>query len=456
MAVSVQAGHDRSGISLTRELAVILARPVEMEARCRAARHLLDWIACAVAGTASPVAAGLRAHAGRWGSGPATALGLGRRIDAHGAVLLNGGLGNVMEMDDVHRTALLHPGPVVIPAALALAQHLEAPGNAFLDAIVRGYEAMIRLGSSVGAGHYRHWHNTATCGPFGSAAAAASLLGLDIERTVWALGNAGTQMSGVWQCRHEAVMTKQLHTARASHAGLWAAELAAEDVTGPAQILEGPQGLFAAACPDARPDQLVSDPEGPWRIFAVSFKPWPACRHAHAAIDAALILRGRVDPDDIARLTVETYKDALTFCDRPQPSTTTDAKFSLQHAVAITLLDGPPPLSAFEPPAIQRPDVAEVRRLVSVQSVSRYEDAYPRRFGSALVAELRDGRTIRTEAPDALGDPENPLDDAGLVAKARSLFEWGGLDDKEAGRIISASMALAEGAWLEYLTGTLP
>jgi 2-methylcitrate dehydratase PrpD len=133
---------------------------------------------------------------------------------ALGAALGNGGLGNVLEMDDVDKRAVLHPGPVVVPAALAAAQDRGASGEAFLDAIVRGYEAVIRIGRAVGPGHYRYWHNTGTCGPFGSAAAAASLYGLSQEQTAWALGLAGTQASGLWQTRHEAASGRPLGSAR--------------------------------------------------------------------------------------------------------------------------------------------------------------------------------------------------------------------------------------------------
>lgn len=441
--------------SLTTRLAAILARPVGAGDRRRAARHVLDWIGCAAAGANSPVGSALRAHAGRWAGGRATGFGVGR-IDAHGAVLLNGGLGNVLEMDDVHRTAILHPGPVVVPAALALAQDRDADAAEFLDAVVRGYDAVIRVGRSVGPGHYRHWHNTATCGPFGAAAACASLLGLDRQRTVWALGNAGTQMSGVWQCRLEDVMTKQVHTARAAHAGLWAAELALNGVSGPADILEGRLGLYAAACPDADPDAVVAEPEGPWLVFATSFKPWAACRHAHAAIDAALLLREHLKAADIARLTVETYRDAATFCDRPLPTTSHEAKFSLQHAVAFTLLDGPPSLDSFAPEAIARPDVAGLRRRIQVQVVDRYSTAFPRHYGTGLSAELGDGRTVRTDVPDALGDPENPVDDAAIVAKARTLMDAGGLPPSRIEAIVERALALADGGTLDALTEVLP
>lgn len=439
--------------SLTEGLVALLARPIAEADRRRAALHLVDWIGCAAAGAASEPGAVFRDHAARLPWGPARVV-LGSRSTARGAALVNGAFGNVLEMDDVHREAILHPGPVVIPAALALAAERDAPGPDLLDAILRGYEAMIRIGRAMGGGHYARFHPTATMGPFGAAAACGSLLGLDAERMAWALGNAGTQSGGVWQCRHEPVMTKQWHTARAASSGLEAAQLAALGLTGPRRILEGPQGLFAAMAPDARPQRVLDGADDPWMVHATSFKPWPACRHAHAAVDAALVLRERIAGRPIASVLVAAYADAISFCNRATPRSTIEAKFSLQHAVVVALLEGRPSLADFEPPALARPDLTALRNRVSVAEDADYTRAYPLHFGSSVAVTLEDGTTLREAVPDALGDPENPLDEAAILAKAAMLMQSVGIAQPEA--VIAAALALADGAPVARLNDALP
>src|SRR5690606_22586093 len=128
-------------------------------------------------------------------------------------LLYEASLGNIFEMDDVHRAALVHPGSVVVPAALFLGRRLGATGSDILSAVVRGYEAVIRFGRAVGPGHYALWHNTATCGVLGAAAAAGSLLGLSTTALVDAFGLALTQAAGLWQVRLEPCMAKQWHLA---------------------------------------------------------------------------------------------------------------------------------------------------------------------------------------------------------------------------------------------------
>lgn len=391
-------------LSRTGRLAQHLLRPVDPATRTRARLHLLDWLGCVAGARRSAVAEVAR--------------------KAEPDMLTRAALlGNVLEMDDVHRTALLHPGPVVWPAALSAARDEDVDMASLLDGAVRGYEAMIAVGASFDAHHYAHWHPTSTAGGFGGAAAACSIYGLGAAGTTHALGNAGSVAGGLWRMRHEGVMTKAMHAARAALEGLWMARLARGGFTGPIGVLEGEQGVYAAMTREPRPLVLG---EG-WRIGEVSFKPWAACRHAHPAIDCALELRaaGRLAPP----FRLETYRDALTFCDRPDPGTELDARFSLQHAVAA-IADGRAGGPAdFSPEAIDA--LAPLRAQVSVAESSDITARYPAHFGARLNG---------LELVDTRGDPERPATDDMLVAKARELIAWGGLADAEADRAVDLAL----------------
>lgn len=428
--------------SVTQRLCPILGRPVSDADRERASWHLLDWIACTAIGAETEagglLAADVAETFGQDGLMPSAAAG--PAMTAFGL----GGLGAVLEMDDVHRTALLHPGPVIVPAALATARAVNASGGDLLDGIIRGYEAVIRLGRAVGPGHYAMFHNTGSCGAFGAAAAAGALFGLDDAKMISALGNAGTQSAGFWQCRHEPVMTKPLHNAHAAWSGVTAASLAARGFTGPASILEGPQGFFAATCPDGDPSDVAADPDAPWQIWDVSFKPWPACRHAHPVIDAALAF-GPVDPAAIVAIEIETYGDAVRFCDRPHPTNAVEAKFSLQHAVAVVVTEGRPGLADFEPAACRRTDLTALRDATTLKISPDFDAVYSDHFGGAVALTFKNGSRRRMSVADALGDPENPLDEAGRLAKARQLMTAAGWPTARSDRVIGAALGLAGG-----------
>ena len=425
--------------TVLHRLAGNLKRPVTGADRRRASLHLLDWLGCAHAGAREEV-------------GKAFC----RQQDVLPDVFRWGALGNILEMDDVDKRAILHCGPSIIPAALALAP--QASGEILLDAIVRGYEATIRLGRACGPAHYATWHSTATCGPIGAAAAAATMLGADEYALCRAMSLGVSQAAGFWQTRHEPESAgKQLHTAHAARAGLDAALLAMAGLTGPLSILEGEQGFFAAMCPDGDPQAVMADYGEGWLIHQVSFKPWPACRHAHAAIDAALLAReGGHDGQPAERVEVISYPDAIKFCDRARPGSAIEAKFSLQHAVAVTLLRGKPGLADFDLAAIAEPATAALREKVQVAAGPPYSDAYPARFGAEIRVHNANGGTQIFAVPDALGDPENPLGEDGIREKALALLTAGGLSANEASALVDAVLALPEGGALEPVLERLP
>ena len=392
-------------LSLTERLARRLVQPVDAATRARARLHLLDWLGC--------VAGGLRGHPTLTNSEPAN--------------LRTWLLGNVLEMDDIHRAAILHPGPVVWPAAAQRVFNNGTLGDV-LDAGVRGYEAMIVVGETFDARHYRHYHNTATAGVFGAAAAASSLMRHQASRTAHALGLAGSLAGGLWRMRHESSETKQFHVLAAGETGLRAAHAADSGLRGPRFVLEGEQGLYEATCHEPKPMRLKAG----WRIHDVSFKPFAACRHAHPAIDAALELRDAYAGESVR---VTTYRDALTFCDRPHPRSVIDAKFSIQHAVAVALARGTAGLADFEFEAITDPAVESIRAKIAVEENPRFTARYPAHFGAKVTAG-RHSVSLR----DTLGDPERPIDADAIVAKSDKLMKWGGVSGKRRRKLISLVM----------------
>ncbi len=392
--------------SLTEKLATHLMRPVDEATRQRARLHLLDWLGCVAGARQSDI------------------LKLNQNIDDEVSTFV-AMLGNVLEMDDIHRSSILHPGPVIWSTLMVGQDYLM---EEVLNAAVRGYEAVIAVGATFDDKHYAYYHNTSTAGQFGAAAAVADLYGGDKKTLVSAMGLAGSTTGGLWQMRNETSDTKQWHIERSMAAGGSAGFYAAHGLTGPRFILEGPQGLYAATCKKPKPMTFPDQ----WRIHEVSFKPWGACRHAHPAIDAALELKAKLGSLD-GDIHVETYADAISFCDRPDPQSVIDAKFSLQHAVAVVAERGVPQLVDFEPDAIAA--LTDARSRVTVSEASDITARYPEHYGARVTCG---GESV--ELTDTLGDPERPLPKEGIIDKARALIAWGGLDEKEADRAIDLAL----------------
>lgn len=413
---------------LTRLIRTKRLRDDDLDA---AALFVLDTLACAFAARRSRQG-GIVLDWHRAGGGASA-----RRCFVFGALV------HVLEIDDLHRESVTHPACVVIPAAWSVAAERKLDGRALLEAVLQGYEAVCRIGNAVGPAHYKIWHNTATCGPFGAAVAVAALLGLDDERTIWALGNAGTQSSGLWQFLDDGAMSKHLHAGRAAESGRLAAELAAHGFTGPARILEGDRGFFAAACPDAMPARVLAEPEAPWQLRLTSIKPWPSCRHTHPTVEAALELGRRVVTTEIAAVRIETYGTALELCDRPAPASEYAAKFSLQHCAAAALDDGRVDLDAFDAAARMR--LAGLAAKISVEAGAEFDAAYPARWGARLSVETTAGETLTAHCPVCKGDPESPVAPDEMRAKAAMLFDRAGLSARDAAALTDAVLALPAG-----------
>jgi 2-methylcitrate dehydratase PrpD len=415
---------------------LIRARAVDAADLRNAERYVRDWLGSLVAGGATSAGAMLRAYARQ-------------RTDLEGRVFLAAALSHITETDDLHRASTTHPACVVVPVSLLLARVLGASGPDALRAVLCGYEAMLRVGEALGPGHYRIFHNTATAGVFGAAAAAASLLDLDESGWVWALGNAGTQASGLWQFSEDATMSKHLHAGHAAEAGLRAALLAREGFTGPAAILEGEKGFFRGFCPDPQPDRVLAPSNG-WKLAETSLKPYPSCRHTHPAIDAALEIRenqGEYDVSRAAEIQIASYPVALRITDNSAPASSYAARFSIQFCVATALAHGSPGLHAFAEENLSSGD-SVVHRLMDRTRVRVDPDlasAYPARWGAAVEVVWPDGRRQGARREVATGDPEDPLSEAELTAKVRDLFAYGGVLQEDAEELLGWCGGLVEG-----------
>ena len=204
-----------------------------------------DWLAVTLAGKDDPLVAKLIRYSDQLGGNPqATVLGHGIKKNLSHAALINGSASHALDYDDTMKSFLGHPSVTLFPGILALAEWEGKKGIDFLTAYIVGLKAGAVIGAGAGLGHYMAgWHGTSTIGHLASAAANAKLKGLDEDKTVWALGIAGTQAGGLK--RVFGTMCKPFHAGRASEVGLTAALLAEDGFTSAEDILEGAHGFFS-------------------------------------------------------------------------------------------------------------------------------------------------------------------------------------------------------------------
>ena len=389
---------------------------------------LLDSVGCGIYGYATPWAKLLLqwAKAGAPAKGEATVWGeTAPSLRASDAALVNGTSVHAFELDDYHQ-AKLHPGAVVIPAAIAMAEKLGSSGEQLVTAIAAGYEVMIRssLALNPSATRLRGWHLTGVCGPFGAAAACASLLKLNAEQTAWALGLAGTQGSGLWAFNADGTMSKRFHAGRAAQSGVMAAELAALGFTGPTQIYEFHDGGVLKAFSDASdPAPLTRDLGKVFHLDATSIKPYSCCGSSHSYVDAALELRRRLgavwDAKRPVRLGMAKVVQVQCGFDYA-PSTALNAQMSLRYIVAAALMEGHALPPQFSDAKIADPVLTGIAQRMECEHDPALDKLYPARF-AAWVAAQDKGQWVRVDVLDPLGSPANPVDAKGVVEKFRGI-----------------------------------
>ena len=416
----------------TRELAgwISRLRHADLTPRTREVVRtlLLDTLGCGVYGYETPwaatllkwarVGAPLKAEATVWGEAAPS-------LRASDAALVNGTSIHAFELDDYHQ-AKLHPGAVVIPAAVAMAEKLGSGGEQLVTAIAAGYEVMIRssLALNPSAARLRGWHLTGVCGPFGAAAACASLLKLNEEQTAWALGLAGTQGSGLWAFNADGTMSKRFHAGRAAQSGVMAAELAALGFTGPTQIYEFHDGGVLKAFSDASdPAPLTRDLGTVFHLDATSIKPYSCCGSTHSYVDAALELRRRLgtpwDAKRPVKLGMAKVVDVQCGFDYV-PSSALNAQMSMRYVVAATLMEGQALPPQFSDRKIADPALTGLAERIQCAHDPALDKLYPQRFAAWIAAEDK-GQWVRVDVLDPLGSPANPVDRRGVIEKFRGI-----------------------------------
>jgi 2-methylcitrate dehydratase PrpD len=397
-----------------------------------AKRAVLDWLGSALAGALDPPARMAQDLIAGFGQSEEALVFGGGRAAAAPAALANGVASHILELDDVHKGSTLHAAAPIIPAALAVAEREHASGEAFLLAVVLGYDAALRIGEAVNPSHYRFWHPTGTVATFGAAVAAGSLLHLTSDQMVDALGTAGTQASGLWEFNADGAMSKHLHPGKAAFNGVLAADLARRGFTGAQRILEGERGFFAATSIDANAAAVTTGLGQQWKIPENCYKLYACCGHTHSAIDMALDFRqqqGWQGDDTLAalrNLQIETYGAGYEIIKAMNPTTPYQAKFSLAYCVAAGLLEGWVGLEQFtaerfEETGVVDEAIATLLRRIHVTVAPDLTAKYPAEWGTHLTFALTDGHTQTLAAAFPRGNPENPVSTATLEEKFRTL-----------------------------------
>ena len=408
----------RPGVTQNLARFVVAARwdDIPDAVRHAAKRALLNVFAVALAGCrAGPVEIALQSLAEFSERRQATIIGRSERMDSLSAAFLNAASANAFDFDDTHVPTVIHPTAPVAPALFALAERRPVSGAELLLAFILGVELACRIGRAISPGHYtKGWHITATCGVFGAAAGAGTLLGLDERRMIWALGNAATQSCGLCECL--GWPAKSIGVGNAARNGLWSALLAEKGFEGPPEPIAGVQGFLNAM---AEPPDWAALTDGlgeTWELAQNAIKPYPCGFVIHPFLDVVLDWRRQHPDDAIERVVLRGNPLLSDRTDRPDISTGAESQVSVQHAVAAALVLGQAGLAQFTDGCARDPAVVAMRRRIAV-----VRDPAIATIAAQVELCTADGRTHRLSTPAARGSPANPMSDRDVEEKLRTV-----------------------------------
>jgi four helix bundle suffix protein len=437
--------HPHGAPTLTQVLTDIALTPatedISPQAYRSAKKLLLDALGCALAGRSAPGVREAIDQMTDWAGTPeATIIGSARQVPAPNAAFANAAMIHALDYDDVYIPGTLHITSVIVPTMLAAQEMAGAGGPDALAAMIMGIEAAGRLSMAErGRRRGQGFLPTSLAGGFGAVVTAARLLDLTPDQCVNGMGINYAQTSGNRQALHDSTLTKRMQPAFAARSALWAVALARRGITGPEHALDGESGYFRVYMNGEVPqaDELTQERDR-LQVERVAVKRWPSCGACHNIQAAAERLVGEEDlePEQIERVELFGAAPLVSGPFEPGDNPQVSAQFSVEWAVAHTLLRGPASLPDYTDQTVRKDEeVAEFAN--ELEYVDRPEDLpdepevpldYPDRTVAyqGLIVHTRDNRRLmRAQCPAQTFAPGNATFDE-VAEKFRECARFSG------------------------------
>jgi 2-methylcitrate dehydratase PrpD len=420
--------------------------PPEVDTNARL--HFLDAVGVGLAAArVGPVrnlaSGGGLEHATGHATGPCSVLGSAGRYSAGEAALINGTLIHSIEFDDTHTGSVMHGSSALVPAVLAAAQQSGADGKTMLNALVAGWETIIRMGLAAPGGFQKNgFQGTSIAGTIAGAVAVGRTQGMGRDLLLNAVGIAASFSSGNFTFLAEGASSKAAQPGIAAQGAISAVQLARGGVTGATGVFEGSGGFFGLYARDETASErfaaslasLGSD----WLITEAAFKEFPCCHYIHPFIEAAG--RGSLDissPENIAeiRCRVPVGQEAiiaLPWEHKQSPTRANEARWSLPYVIALRLVTGAVSIEDFE--GTPNPDVVALAKRIAWQPWT--DSGYPDKFPAEIEITLRDGSSETITVADVNGNRTRPWDSEQVVAKFTKNAKLAGLSEQNRDRIL--------------------
>lgn len=400
---------------------------LQMHAR----KCLLDYLAATIAGAKAYFSVeesflGLPISTGN----ESTIIGHKKKSSPAVAALINGISAHAVELDDGQRFGNIHPGAPVISSILAIGEARNQNLNDIYKGILIGYESVLRLACSIQPGHkLKGFHATGPCGTIGATMGIAAMLGFSWEQFKASLSVACTSASGILEMIEGDTQMMPYNAGKAAANAVVAASVGYAGFKTPEDALGGERGFLHCFADNVKRDMLsVFDEE----LFCTTnyFKPYAACGHCHASIEAALRIRERdaISADDIVKIDIQTYKLAIQGHDHTKIDGVHSARMSIPYSAVVALLRGSAGIEDFSEKVIQDKKILDTVSKVSVVENEKLTVQSPSKR-MAIMDVYTSAGLVSEKVDFPKGQPENPMTMDDIINKFYECGRSAGFED---------------------------
>jgi len=381
--------------------------------------EILDSLGVALAGSTGPGVQELFKLLKSYGGKRQSSVIAGNtKLPVFHAAQVNATMTHALDFDDSLLRVAIHPGCIVVPTCLAMAEHVgKISGKECIAAIAVGADLMTRLGLATKYPRGLRvvgWHFTPLYGVFAAAGIAGKLLGLTQEKMVDALGLAYQQAAGNLQVVVDGALAKRMGPGMATRDGIMAALMAKAGITGAKNCIEGEKGLYRLYHNGGYDRQaLLQDLGEKFEGWDLTIKPYPCCRITHACLEATLDLvkQHHITPEQVEEITVYGGEAEYTMMCTPleikrKPRNCVDSIASIPWTVATAIVNRGVSMSDFTEEAIKNEKVLKIAEKINAELDPDLIRDGPE---PGRVKIVTSDRTYTKQVDYAYGDPKNPL-----------------------------------------------
>ncbi len=375
-------------------------------------RSLLDTLGVAAVGSTTRMAQAARKGAAAvfasGAAGDARVLMNGTKLSAAGAAMAGAFMVDSIDAHDGTSPCKGHAGSAVFPALFALADmKQDLQGADFATLLALAYEVSYRAGLA------QHdscpdYHTSGAWTAVGVAMAWARALGCDAATLRHAAGIAEYHgpRSQMMRCIDHPTMLRD-GVGWGAPTGVTAAFLAQAGFT----------GAPALTCEDA--PQFWDDLGAAWRLVEdTHYKPYPCCRWAHPAIDAAqrLMKQHRLHHAQISAVEIKTFHNATRLAGH-RPQTPDEFAYAIAFPVAAMIVRGQLGAAELAPETLSDPDILRVSQATKLIDDPHLTQISHGKRWAAVSLTLTDGRSVSAPPCTPRGDRDQPLSDTEISEK---------------------------------------